>query len=223
VIGLLLVARREEGYLLLAASALMARLLQRLQMFVLRSEVILSPATELAVSGLSGDPGVAGRIIRARACPELAYVLQDSEDRESADRESAGTLSWKARELAGGVVWLDESTSEKFIPQMLGFERIGAVSFSKGCYPGQEIVARARYLGKVKRGPLLVKIEEAPQVEPGEAVEISDGQEWRDATLVDRAPTGDGGALLFLVASVDDGKEAAEVRLRSRRYRCATT
>ena len=54
--------------------------------------------------------------------------------------------AWRAGELLAGITWLNAKSTDSFIPQMLGFENIGAVSFQKGCYPGQEIVARARYL-----------------------------------------------------------------------------
>ena len=54
---------------------------------------------------------------------------------------------------------------------MFGFEQIGAVSFTKGCYPGQEIVARARYLGKVKRGPLILTAEVDREILGGERLQ----------------------------------------------------
>ena len=79
--------------------------------------------------------------------------------------------AWRAGELLSGIVWLNSKSSDSYIPQMLGFENIGAVSFRKGCYPGQEIVARARYLGKVKRKPLVATIEGTPALDIGGLVD----------------------------------------------------
>jgi folate-binding protein YgfZ len=136
---------------------------------------------------------------------------------------------WKAAELQQGVAWLDERTSERFIPQMLGFDRIGAVSFNKGCYPGQEIVARARYLGKVKRGPLQLRLEAETDaakrspagLETGAVVALVTGDDRLDATVVDHVRLPDGRALLFLVAPLQ-GADAKAVEIDGRSYRCAT-
>ena len=58
---------------------------------------------------------------------------------------------WGWRDIDAGIPWLTLSTQEQFVPQMANMELIGGVSFKKGCYPGQEIVARSQYLGKMKR------------------------------------------------------------------------
>jgi len=58
---------------------------------------------------------------------------------------------WKAMMIAAGEVWLTPATQDQFVPQMVNFDAIGGISFKKGCYPGQEVVARAHYRGAVKR------------------------------------------------------------------------
>ena len=63
----------------------------------------------------------------------------------------AGVSVWHALDVQAGVALITAATRDEFVPQMLAFDKIGGVSFTKGCYPGQEIVARAHYLGKVKR------------------------------------------------------------------------
>ncbi|MEJ2520766.1 MAG: permease, partial [Desulfuromonadales bacterium] len=73
-------------------------------------------------------------------------------------------------------------------PEMGVARAVGAVSFSKGCYPGQEIVARARYLGSVKRKPLVLETEGAIQPAPGDKMRLQRGEEWYDAVAVDSAP-----------------------------------
>ncbi|MCH9675354.1 MAG: hypothetical protein K0U93_28205, partial [Gammaproteobacteria bacterium] len=61
------------------------------------------------------------------------------------------TTDWKDEDLRSGVPYIDVTNTDKFVPQMLNLDLIGAVSFDKGCYPGQEIVARTHYLGRIKR------------------------------------------------------------------------
>ena len=99
---------------------------------------------------------------------------------------------------------------------MLGFDAIGAVSIKKGCYPGQEIVARARYLGKVKRGPLVVETESATGCVAGDRLRVLRGGNWSDATVVDAVGT----VLLAVAASAPDAAE--EIEFEGRRHRCAT-
>jgi folate-binding protein YgfZ len=63
----------------------------------------------------------------------------------------AGTPAWRLSEIEAGIAHVTQPTQEQFVPQMVNFELVGGVSFKKGCYPGQEVVARSQYLGKLKR------------------------------------------------------------------------
>ncbi len=128
---------------------------------------------------------------------------------------------FKVVEIRRHVTWLGAETSEKFIPQMLGYDQIGAVSFSKGCYPGQEIVARARYLGKVKRKPVIVRVFEPIVASPGGQVELLRGETWVQGVVIDSAGSDDG-TLLFVVATFEPESEPVELRYLDRSYRCAT-
>lgn len=91
--------------------------------------------------------------------PEAALSLQ----RRCADLPVAGGAFWRWLSIADGIAELSAATSELFIPQMLNYPQLGGVSFSKGCYTGQEIVARAHYRGQVKRHLLRAELDgEAP-------------------------------------------------------------
>jgi len=102
---------------------------------------------------------------------------------------------------------------------MLGYDQIGAVSFTKGCYPGQEIVARTHYLGKVKRKPLLVTIMDQPVMESGSRVQIQYEAETVDGTLVDTAPEGTENTLMFIITRVEDEKKPVSISHESRKRR----
>jgi folate-binding protein YgfZ len=200
VLGLLLIERLDNGFLAAARAELMPGIARRLGMYVLRSKVQIEMEPSLSVIGEQG----------------VEYAFSERAD-EMPDPEA-----WRASELHAGIAWLESGTAERFIPQMLGFDQIGAVSFSKGCYPGQEIVARARYLGKVKRKPLIVEIDGTPDIENGEKVRLRRNSEWTDAVVVDHARDG-GQTTLFTVARAEEGSMADEAEIDGQVYRCATT
>ena len=138
-------------------------------------------------------------------------------------QEDLETLLGKcADELRAGVTWLGPGSSERFIPQMLGFDELDAVSFSKGCYPGQEIVARARYLGSVKRKPLVLEVNGAVEPEPGAKLRVQRGEEWHDAVVVDSAPAGAGRTVVFTVARAEPDLPAQALEFGGETYGCAT-
>ncbi len=167
----------EGDDLMIALSAdLHAAILKKLSMFVLRSKVKLTdagdervllglsgPQAEAAVAELGSVPAAVlkvcqndhGQTIRL---DEQRYLLSlDAAAAPAAWRKlaaharPAGLSAWHWLEIAAGMPNITAATQEEFIPQMVNYELIGGVSFSKGCYPGQEIVARTQYLGKIKR------------------------------------------------------------------------
>jgi folate-binding Fe-S cluster repair protein YgfZ len=113
---------------------------------------------------------------------------------------------------------------------MLGFERIGAVSFSKGCYPGQEVIARARYLGRVKRKPLRLVVDEADAMAgsvhgdlvPGAALSLRAGADRLEATLIDLVPLAHRNQILLFLVAPETGETVTAVTIGGRDYRCAT-
>jgi tRNA-modifying protein YgfZ len=128
---------------------------KRLSMFVLRAKCKLSDASsELALHGVAGAtatvapwrcangliglPAVRGtaRALRVGAAPALPALDADA---------------WSWLEVASGVPRIVAATAEQFVPQMVNFEVVGGVNFQKGCYPGQEVVARSQYRGTLKR------------------------------------------------------------------------
>jgi folate-binding protein YgfZ len=216
VIGLLLVCRMGEEFLVAGSAELLPLVLARLRMFVLRSRVEFSIDPELKVYGAESTSGLPGIAEFQPAGVGLYYHFSQEPD----SLEMPGD-SFKVAEISHRVAWLGAETSEKFIPQMLGYDQIGAVSFSKGCYPGQEIVARTRYLGKVKRKPVIVRTAEQIMVNPGDHVELLRGETWTQAVVIDSAPAGDG-SLLFVVAPAEPEMSPVELRYGERLYRCAT-
>jgi folate-binding protein YgfZ len=104
-----------------------------------------------------------------------------------------GNAAWRLGEIHAGVPQVTQPTQEQFVPQMVNFELIGGVNFKKGCYPGQEIVARSQYLGKLKRRMVLATLPNASAL-AGDEVFSSEDPDQPSGMIVNAAPNGSGGA-----------------------------
>ena len=124
-----------------------------------------------------------------------------------------GNDAWALSGIHAGVPQITAATQEQFVPQMVNYELLNGVNFKKGCYPGQEIVARSQYLGKLKRRTTLVSIDSLDVKAGQEVFDVADpGQPC--GMIVNAAPNGAGGsdALVEMkLASIDQ----SEVRLGS--------
>lgn len=109
--------------------------------------------------------------------------------------QPVGSAVWRWTDVRSGIARIVPATAEQFVPQMINFDAVGGVSFDKGCYPGQEIVARSHYLGKVKRCVFLGHLAGA---EPAPGSEVFDDAAESIGRVVMAAPAPGGGAdLLF--------------------------
>ena len=154
------------------------------------------------------------------AGPELARALilqRVATDEASAAQSPAGRTgtptvpspAWLAAEILSGVAAVQPATIEAFVPQMLNYESVGGVSFKKGCYPGQEVVARSQFRGTLKRRACLVHCEE-PMAAGDEVFQASDADQ-PCGTVVQVAATPQGGCEAIVSAQVT-AIEAAQLR-----------
>jgi hypothetical protein len=212
--GLLLIGRQKDDYMVVGSAQLLPSIVQRLRIYIFRSKVEIEPLDHMQVCGLlpshTDDP--ASLVLAPWGMPLRYAIVSESMQNDQAIE------GWRHSELSHGVAWLDVNTTEKFIPQMLGYDQMGAVSFTKGCYPGQEIVARAHYLGKVKRKPLLTTIVAQAVIENGSRVQIQYGTETVDGVLVDTAPAGAENTLMFIVTRVEDEKKPVSISHEGQSY-----
>ncbi len=133
---------------------------------------------------------------------------------ELADRlVVGGNEAWRLSDMHAGVPLVAAATQEQFVPQMINFELLGGVNFKKGCYPGQEIVARSQYLGKLKRRTALATIDDAT-VTPGTEVFAPADPGQPCGLVVNAAPNGSGG-VDALVEMKLDALEGGDVRARA--------
>ncbi|MFL6672462.1 MAG: YgfZ/GcvT domain-containing protein [Massilia sp.] len=104
-----------------------------------------------------------------------------------------GSEAWSLAGIHAGVPQVTLKTQEQFVPQMVNFELLGGVNFKKGCYPGQEIVARSQYLGKLKRRTALATVDNAA-VRAGDEVFSTADPQQPAGMVVNAARNGAGGA-----------------------------
>jgi len=104
-----------------------------------------------------------------------------------------GDAAWELSNIHAGLPQITQPTQEQFVPQMINYELIGGVNFKKGCYPGQEIVARSQYLGKLKRRMALATLQDAA-ARAGDEVFAGDDASQPAGMIVNAAPNGLGGA-----------------------------
>jgi hypothetical protein len=158
-----------DEILLVCSRDLLPATLKRLSMFVLRSKVKLSDATaECALLGVAGEAlqalassasapwGVSevagGHLVRLHAADSQPRALWVGPASASGPTGPALEPSlWLWGEVRSGIATISMPIAEAFVPQMLNFESVGGVNFKKGCYPGQEVVARSQFRGTLKR------------------------------------------------------------------------
>jgi folate-binding protein YgfZ len=217
--------RPAPDEILLACSAdLLAPTLKRLSMYVLRARCKLADASgELALWGavipgaVSADlppepwvaaPAGAGTAIRLPDAAGCARVLWAAPaDAPPPWPAACDAAAWNWLEVQSGVPRVVANTAEAFVPQMINLELVGGVNFRKGCYPGQEVVARSQYRGTVKRRMVLVEGEAAPAA--GTEVFAPAEPEQPAGQVVLSASLGEGrhAALLEVKRALVDGGE----------------
>ncbi|HJV69098.1 folate-binding protein [Ideonella sp.] len=208
-----------EEVLLACSADLLAATLKRLSMFVLRAKCRLSDATaELGLWGLAGDavPGgdaapwsvlAADTETQTVRLPDVAGVPRALHCQPAAAAAPAAPLldaaAWRWLEVRSGVVRIVAATVDQFVPQMVNFELVGGVNFKKGCYPGQEVVARSQYRGTLKRRAMLLALP------PGAGPALAEGREvFHDADPAQPA------GLVALAAHAAGGEQLALVELK---------
>lgn len=208
---------QDGACLLQLPTALAAPILKRLSMYILRAKVKAADASaEFTQHGLAGDgcagflqewlgvaPSRAGHVVsgdrglaiglpgdRALLVTPTAH-MDDLAARLAAT--TAGTREdWQGHDIAAGLATVLPPTQEQFVPQMLNLDAIGGVSFNKGCYPGQEIVARMHYLGRLKERLYRLRAPAGAQAGPGDKLYGVDLGEQAAGMVTNAARRADG-------------------------------
>jgi folate-binding protein YgfZ len=144
-------------------------------------------------------PGVQPRFEVYAASIDAAKDLWDA---LNVDAAPVGMSAWRLLEILSGLPAVYAGTSELFVPQMANLQLVDGVSFKKGCYPGQEIVARMQYLGTLKRRMYLGRITTDEPVAPGASLFSGGDDEQASGRIVDAQPHPDGGQAALAVLQI---------------------
>lgn len=233
--------REGDDLLMQLPAELAAAILQRLKMFILRSKVTIAPAADRVAVGVSGPaaadivaaqfgsapagahaclhrqgvivmalPGIHPRYQIIGPIEALTAVWQSL----STNTRACGYPVWRWLDIEAGVPSVWPATSEAFVPQTTNLELLGGVNFKKGCYPGQEIVARMQYLGKLKQRMVHGHGDGDHAPAPGDPVFAPSYGDQPAGAVVDAQPSPSGGFDLLVVTPIENMPSHA-VRLRA--------
>jgi tRNA-modifying protein YgfZ len=184
-----LLVKTGDAFLMVLPEELLEPVKKRLQMYVLRSDVTLADSSDQhCLIGLCNPATEPGPLFATTQQEVISVNFSTTQGRSlviaEADKaialwsEMAGNQcfhpenseQWRYLDIISGIPWLTTETSEEFIPQMLNLDLLGGISFNKGCYTGQEIVARTHYLGKAKRALFLAECDTPLTPEPNSSI-----------------------------------------------------
>jgi folate-binding protein YgfZ len=224
----LLIWRDGEDYLLQLPRVLSEPIRKKLGMYVLRAKVKIADASgEIVTLGLSGAKAreiLTGQFGELPQSPlgfigtEQAGIIRIGETRFqintsaqhaqtlwqtlSQHAQPAGSPCWDWLNIRSGIPAILPRTQEQFVPQMVNYDGIGGVSFKKGCYPGQEIVARMQYLGHLKRRMYLAHLETTETPQAGDELFSADLEGQASGMIVNATPAPGGGCDVLAVVQI---------------------
>lgn len=210
---------------------------KRLRMYVMRSKVTIEDKSDEIISlGIAGPNAESKIKALFNAAPKVAHELITLEDATllrlpgefpryqvfthhshleriwkalSLDTQKVGKSVWDYLEIQAGIPEITTATQEAFVPQMVNLDALDAINFKKGCYTGQEIVARTHYLGKVKRRTQLAHINTEEMPLAGDMVQLA-GHEEAIGQIVRAAPSPKGGVDALIEIRLDNLESTEE-------------
>jgi tRNA-modifying protein YgfZ len=228
VLALIYLLPHSSGTLAILPRELLQPTAERLRKFVLRAKVkIDEPGESLVVSGYHGAEALVqaglpipaqGKLYVERDRVGVAQLGHDRHrywavgpahtDADPVDAAPAQVeVQWRRADVEAGLPQVYAATSEAFVAQMLNLDLLDGISFKKGCYTGQEIVARTQHLGRIKRRLFRLSLPPGPW-QVGDEVCVSDGRQGR---LTEVVGTDDGSEALAVLAVEPAANAAAAV------------
>lgn len=190
LLSLFYVIKREQNFLLVLATDLTESIAQRLNMFKLRSKVDITVSPELKVMGYLSQAPLTNQAIDFWSGVSLNgeltiylpghlhryLVISTGETTIKEESQIGAENLWTSADIKAGLPMVYLQSKEQFTPQQLNLDIVGGVSFKKGCYPGQEVVARLHYLGKPSRRLFLAQLKTVDIPEPNLEVANESGE-----------------------------------------------
>ncbi|MEF8792190.1 CAF17-like 4Fe-4S cluster assembly/insertion protein YgfZ [Thiohalorhabdus sp.] len=228
VIEALLLFPFEDGFAVDLPGDLAQPLTKRLTMFILHADVRLTNASgdwvRLGVAGKGARDAAAAAVSTSNLVPEgvtrgergtavplpgpePAYLVAVGPEEAgeawkaaAATARAVGKEAWELARVRAGVPDIGAATTETFIPQETNLEPLGGISYTKGCYTGQEVVARTKHLGRLKRR--LYRVSSETPLTPGQAVYAEDAEQTQ-GRVIRAAPRAEGGSEALTVLRIE--------------------
>jgi folate-binding protein YgfZ len=241
VLATFLVWRNGEDYFVHLPGAMLAPIQKKLTMYVLRAKVKIEDVSSqyiclglagkdaetllqacvgtLPQSNLAVEHNTANSIIRIgdnrfqiNTTPEHAVALWQQLSTQAAP---VGSACWDWLNIRAGIPVILPATQEQFVLQMLNLDVIGGVSFKKGCYPGQEIVARMHYLGKSKQRTFLAHLDCDTAPQPSDALFSDDFADQSSGSILNAAAAPQGGYDVLATLHISSVTDSRSVHWKS--------
>jgi folate-binding protein YgfZ len=212
VLALLHLLQHSSGTIAILPRDLLAPTAEALRRFVLRAKVKIEDASEeLRVSGHHGPCETQSPADGAAAVagdPHRCWVIGSGANASGASGETPrAELDWRLADIRAGLPQIYLATREAFVAQMLNLDLLDGISFTKGCYTGQEIIARTQHLGRIKRRLYRLRLPPGDWL-IGQAIRLPDGRSGR---LTEVVRNGDGSeALAVLNVQSQPGAESSD-------------
>lgn len=252
--------KRNDHYFLRLHNSILEQTLKRLRMFVMRSKVELKDSSDdLIRMGIAGETAtqkltsffnsipdevdvssleneitlikLPGNLPRYEAYGPIDKIKSLWQELQT-ETTAIGKNSWSLLTIHAGIPEIVPETIEAFVPQMVNLQAINSLSFTKGCYPGQEVVARMHYLGKLKRRLYIASIETDSLPLPGQSIMPAGENEQKAGQVVSASWSGVGKADLLAVLKIDkaennplyiESNNGAEIKLQELPYTIEST
>jgi tRNA-modifying protein YgfZ len=236
VLALIYLLPHSSGVVAILPREILEPTMERMRKFILRAKVRIEDAADLVVAGqLGGATPRAGATPQAGAISQVGskavsrYVEHDGigmapvghdENRQwiigppekiaaPADAAAGKRIEeqWRLADIRAGLPQVYAATSEAFVAQMLNLDLLDGISFTKGCYTGQEIIARTQHLGRIKRRLFRLSLPSGTW-KVGQAVRLADGRQGRLTEVIESAGRIEALAVLSVEATVAGGADA---------------
>ncbi|MCY4226179.1 MAG: hypothetical protein OXF20_00505 [Gammaproteobacteria bacterium] len=211
---LCLMKRPDDGYWMIVPNDLTDGLIKRLRIYVMRAKVTISLEEEHAMLGLLGDRAEMTDINTYKFSGHISRSIAiGNPKRLFGEMNMLGSVLnsdyWRLSDILSGLPQVYSQTVEQCIPQHINMDIVSGINFSKGCYPGQEIIARLRYLGKSKYRLCAASVVSEDPIEPGQALFEKGHASQKAGLVVDAVETGKREYLISAMLKFSAGKHPA--------------
>jgi folate-binding protein YgfZ len=234
VLATFLLWQMEDGYYMQLPGSLREAIQKQLTKFILRAKVKADDVSaEWTYLGVTGSDATDFGQRAASHAPERVhqvsstgdsmtihlpgerYLIAGSPDKAPPRElfeslhgaQMVGPEHWQWLDIRNGIPVITPATQEEFVPQMLNLDLVGGVSFEKGCYPGQEIVARMHFRGTLKQRMVLANIDTSDSPQPGDKLYSADFGEQACGTIVNAARAPEGGQDVLASVQIAAGEK----------------